>query len=209
MQGARDSPVKRPDDSSSEQSTLTAAEVAELLNERNALRERVRDLEEELAALRTSTRSPTKAPPAFKSVSPATSTPQTSERQPSKKPPVPTPKLEKPLDIPSTDDHRETSPGDDAARVPPSETAGPSVAAAKPRPFPSKAAKPVAEASSPGVVAPCAEGGAASPVKAGPPVSKKLPGSLQPKAAKASSATATPADNTTTTDGSQAEVMDT
>ncbi|CDI73800.1 hypothetical protein EPH_0000570 [Eimeria praecox] len=211
--GPKKPSVKGPDDTSSEETTLTATEVAELVKERQALQEKVRALEEELAALRASARSPTKALPASKSIPSLTSAPQASQPSPSKKPPAPASKLGKtaavlsttdhPETLPgddgarmgktaavlSTTDHPETLPGDDGARSASTVTAEPAVAEAKRRPLPPKVAKAVAETPPAGAVVPAADAGAKASLsmKGGPPVNKKLPASLQPKAVKAPS----------------------
>ncbi|CDJ34821.1 uncharacterized protein EMH_0067230 [Eimeria mitis] len=80
------------EDTSSKEATLTAAEVAELVRERNALQERVRLLEKELEALRQLAKSPAKAPPAPKSAPSPTPTTESPQPPSSKKPPVPTSK---------------------------------------------------------------------------------------------------------------------
>ncbi|CDI82963.1 hypothetical protein, conserved, partial [Eimeria acervulina] len=210
MQGAGPpaTPGNVSEGANSKERTLTAAEAAALVKERNTLQERVRALEEELAALRALTRSPDKASPAPKGAASPTPTPQILQ-PPSKKPPATAAKLGKAVSRPSTPDHHETSAGDDGARAS-CEPAEPPIAGAKPKLLPPKAAKAVAKAP-PGTAAPAAEADAGAPslVMVGPPVSKTQPGPLQAKGAKATCAAATPAESATTTTAAQAEVKDT
>ncbi|CDI80739.1 hypothetical protein, conserved, partial [Eimeria acervulina] len=90
--GLKKPPVTGPEDTSCEETTLAAAEVAEILKERNCLQERVRALEEEVEALRASATSLAQASQAPKRISSPTSTPQTSQPPQSKQHPAPTPK---------------------------------------------------------------------------------------------------------------------
>ncbi|CDJ49663.1 hypothetical protein, conserved [Eimeria brunetti] len=229
--------VTGPQDSGSKETTLTAAQVAELEKERNTLQERVRELEgevealrasapaaelekerttlqervreleEELAALRASAKSFAKAPPATKSFPSPLPGAQTSKPPPSKTPPATATKLGKTVAILSAADKLEKSPGDDSLQGASYDTAEPPASKAKPTPLPPKAVKAVADGSLI-VVAPPAVPEAESTVKAGPPVSKKLPTPLAPKAAKAPPTAESPRQSTQATRGAHAEGRD-